>query len=110
MEVAKHHAATLCEVLARHPGDAQALQFDGRRLTYAGLRQAAERAASVAWHAWGVRPGDRVAWLGTNHPAQLALLSGLARIGAVLLPLNFRLASAEWQRLLADCTPRHLVH
>jgi fatty-acyl-CoA synthase len=57
-----------------------------------------------------VRPGDRVAWLGGNHPAQLALLFGLARIGALLLPLNFRLAPAEWRRLLSDCTPRHLVH
>jgi fatty-acyl-CoA synthase len=51
-----------------------------------------------------------VAWLGANHPAQLALLFGLARIGAALLPLNFRLAFAEWQRLLAECAPRHLVH
>ena len=46
-----------------------------------------------------------MAWLGANHPAQLALLFGLARIGAVLLPLNFRLAFAEWQRLVADCRP-----
>jgi fatty-acyl-CoA synthase len=51
-----------------------------------------------------------VAWLGANHPAQIALLFGLARIGATLLPLNFRLAAAEWQGLLADCGPRHLVH
>jgi fatty-acyl-CoA synthase len=57
-----------------------------------------------------VRPGDRVAWLAFNHPGQLALLFGLAQIGAVLLPLNFRLAPAEWLRLLAECTPGHLVH
>lgn len=64
----------------------------------------------MAWHDWGVRPGDRVAWLGANHPAQIALLFGLARIGAMLLPLNFRLAPAEWRQLLAQCTPGHLVH
>jgi fatty-acyl-CoA synthase len=51
----------------------------------------------MAWHRWGVRPGRRVAWLGSNHPAQIALLFGLARVGAVLLPLN-RLAPAEWRQ------------
>lgn len=81
-----------------------------RWLTWGDLEAAAQRAAGVAWHAWGVRPGDRVAWLGASHPAQLALLVGLARIGAILLPLNFRLALPEWQRLVADCTPAHLVH
>lgn len=103
-------AATLPQVLQRQPPAARAVQFEGAWRTYGELVQAADRAAAVAWHAWGVRPGDRVAWLGANHPAQLVLLFALARIGAVLLPLNFRLAPAEWQRLLADCTPRHLVH
>ncbi|HEX7889879.1 MAG TPA: AMP-binding protein [Ramlibacter sp.] len=100
---------TLDEVLQRHEAALQALQFGDRRWTYGELRTAAVRAAGVAWHRWGVRPGDRVAWLGANHPGQLALLFGLARIGAILQPLNFRLASAEWQRLVADCTPAHLV-
>ena len=87
--------ATLPEVLECAPAHGRALQFRGRWLSYGELAQAAARAAAVAWHAWGVRPGDRVAWLGSNHPGQLALLFGLARIGAVLLPLNFRLAFAE---------------
>jgi fatty-acyl-CoA synthase len=102
--------ATLPQVLLRHAPAAQALQFGGAWLTYGDLQEAAQRAAAVAWHDWGVRPGDRVAWLGANHPGQLALLFGLAHIGAILLPLNFRLAFAEWQRLVGECTPRHLVH
>lgn len=102
--------ATLPAVLARRPPAAPALQFQGRWLSYGELEAAALRAAAVAWHRWGVRPGDRVAWLGASHPQVIALLFGLARIGAILLPLNFRLAPAEWQRLLADCTPGHLVH
>ena len=103
--------ALLSQLLeAQQRGGAPALVFEGRALSYAALHQAALRAAAVAWHAWRVRPGDRVAWLGANHPAQIALLFGLARIGAILLPLNFRLAPAEWDRLLADCTPRVVVH
>jgi fatty-acyl-CoA synthase len=101
---------TLPEVLQAHDPAAAALQFGDERLTYGALRAASLRAAAVAWHVWGVRPGDRVAWLGANHPGQVALLFGLAHIGAVLLPLNFRLAFVEWQRCVAQCTPRHLVH
>ena len=58
----------------------------------------------------GVRPGDRVAWLGLNHPGTLVLLFALARLGAMLVPLNHRLASAEWEAVLSDCAPRLLVH
>ncbi len=87
-----------------------ALSFEGRTLSYAQLHAAIDRAAAVAWHDWGVRPGDRVAWLGANHPGQVVLLFALARIGAMLLPLNFRLAPAEWQAQLGACTPRALVH
>lgn len=68
------------------------------------------RAAALLWHAWGVRPGDRVAWLGANDWSQIALLGALARIGAALLPLNYRLAPAEWDRQIRDCAPRLLVH
>ncbi len=58
----------------------------------------------------GLRPGDRVAWLGLNHPTIIVLLFALARLGAVLVPLNHRLSPAEWRAVLADCTPRLLVH
>ena len=111
MGVSNHHLpVTLHEVLHGHPDGRQALRCEGRWWTYGDLAQASEQAAAVAWHRWGVRPGDRVAWLGANDPMQVVLLFALARIGAVLLPLNFRLAPAEWQRVVADCTPRHLVH
>lgn len=111
MRVSTVKFASLFEVVgAARRADAPALRFGGETWSYQALHQAALRAAAVAWHAWGVRPGDRVAWLGANHPAQLALLFGLARVGAILLPLNFRLAPAEWDRLLADCSPRVVVH
>jgi fatty-acyl-CoA synthase len=110
MQVSKQQPLTLPEVLQRHDPSARALQFATAWITYGALAESARQAAAVAWTNWGVRPGDRVAWLGGNHPAQLALLFGLARIGAMLLPLNFRLAPPEWEHLLADCAPRHLVH
>lgn len=103
---------TLPEALtaAVAPPAAEALRWEAGAWSRAALAKAAIRAAAVAWHHWGVRPGDRVAWLGGNHPRQIALLFGLARIGAMLLPLNFRLAPAEWQRLLGDSGACCIVH
>jgi fatty-acyl-CoA synthase len=53
-----------------------------------------------------VKKGDRVAWLGYNNPDMLVLLFALARLGAILVPLNWRLAAAEHKAILADCTPK----
>jgi fatty-acyl-CoA synthase len=104
---------TLNALLAHQSGtrpDAIAIRFEGQVLSYRELRQRADHAATALWHRWGVRPGDRVAYLGLNHPDQIALLFALARIGAVLAPLNFRLALPEWKGVLQDCTPVCLVH
>jgi fatty-acyl-CoA synthase len=90
--------------------DAVAIAYGDRRITYGDLAQSIDRAAANLWHERGVRPGDRVAWLGANDPAQIVLLFALARIGAMLLPLNIRLAPAEWDALLAQCTPKLMVH
>src|ERR1700690_4154775 len=63
-------------------------------VTYA---EANERVARLA-HALtglGVSPGDRVAYLGPNHPAFLETLFATATLGAVFVPLNFRLAPPE---------------
>jgi len=57
----------------------------------------------------GVQPGDRVAWLGMNHPAQIVLLFALARLGALFVPLNHRLSPQEWAAVMDDCTPSVLV-
>ena len=55
-----------------------------------------------------MRKGDRVAWLGYNCPEMLVLLFALARLGAILVPLNWRLTAAEHRTILADCTPKWL--
>ena len=79
-------------------------------LTHADLSSLSEAAAAHLQAVHGIRPGDRVAWLGLNHPAHIVLLFALARLGAMLVPLNHRLALAEWREVLADCAPRLLVH
>jgi fatty-acyl-CoA synthase len=86
-----------------------ALRFEAQAWTYAALATAVAQAVRHL-QASGVRAGDRVAYLGLNHAAQLVVLFALARLGAVLVPLNFRLAPAEWDKVLQDCTPGALCH
>jgi fatty-acyl-CoA synthase len=95
---------------ARRDPHAVALVHEGARFTYGELAQRCEAAAELLARAWGVRRGDRVAWLGLNDPAQLVLLFALARLGAIFLPLNFRLAPPEWDAQVALCAPNLLVH
>jgi fatty-acyl-CoA synthase len=69
-----------------------------------------ERVTGHLQSRWGVQPGDRVAWLGFNHELQLVTLVACARLGAIFLPLNFRLAVPELQQIIEDAQPRLLVH
>ena len=80
-----------------------------RRFTYAELDGRAGRAAAVmAEH--GVEAGDRVALLCRNRAEFFELLFGCARIGAVLVPLNWRMPPAELDGLIADCAPTLLFY
>jgi fatty-acyl-CoA synthase len=90
---------------ARFAPGAVAIRFDGKDISYAELAQRVTRAAAVL-AGLGVRRGDAVAYLGLNNPATLVLLFACARLGAMLSPLNWRLAPPEHARVLADCPPR----
>ena len=75
--------------------DRAALRFEGCVLTYAGL---AERIGAVARGLkaeLGIGRGDRVAVLSLNHPDFLVLLYACARLGSMLVPLNWPLAVPE---------------
>ncbi|HMN75283.1 MAG TPA: AMP-binding protein [Burkholderiaceae bacterium] len=76
--------------------------------TYARLaREAAALAAALA--ASGVKHGDRVAFLGLNSAPELALLAACARLGAIFMPLNWRLTLHELRQLIADSEPAAIV-
>jgi len=86
--------------------DKPAILFEGREISYARLARRIERCARVLVHGLGIKPGDRVAYLGQNSPEQIALLFACARTGAILLPLNWRLAAPEHVQLLQHARPR----
>ncbi len=93
---------------ARTPGK-PALAFEGGGMTYAELASRIDaRARGLA--ANGIDRGDRVAWYGLNHPEIFVLLFACARLGAILVPINWRLAQAEVAEIIADCQPGLMIH
>ena len=87
--------------------DATALHLQDHAISYAQLWQRVN-AATAHLLAQGVTAGERVAWLGFNHPDLIALLMACARIGAIAVPLNLRLAAAELRPLLQHAGARWL--
>jgi len=85
-----------------------ALRFEGRDWTYAEMQQAVEDcAARLA--ALGIAKGDRVAFLGFNQPMFFFVMFAAARIGAIFVPLNFRLTGPELAFMIEDCAASALI-
>ena len=57
----------------------------------------------------GVGPGDRVAYLDRTAPEVIELLFAVSKIGAVIVPMNWRLAGRELSAVLADSAARVLI-
>jgi len=81
----------------------------GKQLTYRELDQRAGRTTALL-ASLGVAQGDRVAILCRNRVEFFELLFACARLGAILVPLNWRMPAQELAPLLADCSSRWLVH
>ena len=89
--------------------DKPAIRFAGATITYAALTGRIAAAARALKSQLGVGRGDRVAILSHNHPDYLVLLYACARLGAMLVPLNWRLAVPEQVFILSDASVKALV-
>jgi fatty-acyl-CoA synthase len=78
----------------------EAVVHGGVRRTYAQFFDRCDR-WSAALQALGVGAGDRVAYIAPNTPAQLESFYAVPQIGAVLVPINYRLAAEEFHYLIA---------
>ena len=92
---------------ARH-GAGLAFAADGERVTHAQYAARVARLAAGLAGA-GVGRGDRVALLAHNGLACVDLLGAAARLGAILVPVNWRLSGDEVAHVIADTTPRLVV-
>ena len=86
-----------------------AIHFQGVDFPYAALWDQIEAATANLAARFAVKPGERIAYLGLNHPNFIVFLMALARLGAIAVPLNFRLAAGELQAILRDSGARLIV-
>jgi len=79
--------------------------IENKRYTYAALADDINRLAQFLL-SLNVGKGDRVAVLALNRTVFIQLFFATSRLGAILVPLNYRLARDEYLYFLQDCTPR----
>jgi fatty-acyl-CoA synthase len=95
-------------------GSREAVVDGSTRLTYEELFDRCDR-WSAALQRLGVKPGDRVAYIANNTHAQLESFYAVPQIGAVLVPVNYRLTADDFEYILAHsgakvvcAAPEHL--
>ena len=89
---------------AKSAPDKIAIEYKGKALTYKDFAaNIADTAADL--RARGIGHGDRVAWYGMNEPQVFVLLFACARLGAMFVPLNWRLADDEIDHVWASAEP-----
>ncbi len=105
------HAADLLSTRAHLTPHREAmLEIEsGRRFTYQELNKRANRLANFMRGQYGVKKGDRVSILAQNSIVYIDLFYGLAKIGAVIAPLNWRLTAKELDYIVNDCSPRVIL-
>ncbi|MEV7341170.1 long-chain-fatty-acid--CoA ligase [Streptomyces sp. NPDC093544] len=92
---------------AQHQPATPAVLCEGRTLTYEQLHRESNRIAH-ALQAAGLKPGDRVAYLGKESEHYYEILFGCAKSGTVLVPVNWRLTAPEVSHILRDSGTRLL--
>jgi acyl-CoA synthetase (AMP-forming)/AMP-acid ligase II len=99
-DIVRHHA--------RVRPDKVAMRFLGRTTTYGELNERADRLCT-ALAAAGIGAGDRVALLTKNTDRWFELCFATAKLGAVLVPVNFRLAPPEVAYVVNDSGARLFI-
>ena len=93
---------------ACHQPRTLAIEFNGIEKNYEEF--STRISATASWlNSNNVRAGDRVAWLGPNHPLAIELLLACSRLGAIFLPLNSRLLVSEHHWILQDAEPKLVI-
>jgi len=101
------HEFTFSDVYHRNAEffpDRTAFVFEDRRVSHRDYLGRVQRLATGLARE-GVKPGDRVAILSQNSLEMIDLIGAAAMLGAILLPVNFRLNAEEIGFVLADGAP-----
>jgi fatty-acyl-CoA synthase len=82
----------------------------GEKITYAQLYQQACAGATFLKNRFNIKPGDRVVHFSTNETASFILFFALSRLGATLVPINYRLTAREVSYVINNADPALLVY
>jgi acyl-CoA synthetase (AMP-forming)/AMP-acid ligase II len=93
------NAAAAVHRNARYQPDSIVIRYAGVDLTYTQLDGRAARLASVLADG-GLAEVDQVAYVGLNSPSFLIAMLAAFRLGAIFVPVNFRLATPELHNVL----------
>lgn len=99
-----HDFSTFDEILtfwAKERPDGPAFDQDGRVTSYAEADLLTRQLVAL-FQARDIAPGDRIAWLGKNRDIYFLLYLAAARMGAVMVPIGWRLAPREIAYILTD--------
>ncbi len=85
-----------------------AIIFEGTSISYSILQQRVNK-TSCWLQSLGIEKGDRVAAMLSNCPEFMDLYLACSRLGAIFVPINFRMAAPEVDYTLRNCRPRLFV-
>jgi acyl-CoA synthetase (AMP-forming)/AMP-acid ligase II len=105
------HDFTLYDVVQRNARlypDRTAFVFQNERITHAAYLKRVERLAAGLARA-GIRPGDRIVMLSQNNLEFVDLYGAAARLGAIVVPINWRLSTDEVAYIVSDAAPRIVI-
>lgn len=88
--------------------DKMATRFEGQDTSWSQFSSRMHKIAKSLLEL-GVNPGDRVAYLGMNSHWIVEMYLAPSIIGAISVPVNYRLSEAEMTVLIEDCTPQVLI-
>src|SRR5260370_41010600 len=94
--------ADMIRMRAKSRGGAIAYEFEGRLTSFADFDRKTNRVAN-ALIAMGVKPRERIAYLGKNSDFYFELLMGAMKANVVMAPVNWRLAGPEVAFIVEDC-------
>ena len=98
---------SLAATTARVPGKT-AFRFEGRSTDFATFARRTDQVAA-ALHAAGIKPGERIAYIGKNSDVFFEALYGAMKAGVVMVPVNWRLAGPEISVIVEDSQARLIL-
>ena len=86
-----------------------AIVYEGRKISYSEFAEGVNGFIEYFLRL-GVAKGDRISWLGLNHYKAIEIFFACAGLGAIFVPINWRLSNLEIEKVLFNCEPKLIFY